>query len=225
MVDVELPLPDDDERAFLLECVGPDRLDHFLALCVQFGLLLYETNESLNLTAIPPDDYWSKHICDCVLALRALPELFADGVFMADVGCGAGLPAFPLAAARPGLDVTAIDSRGKKIAFLERAASACGLNNLHPVHARANELAANPEYRGGFRTITARAVAGAPELIKECRNLLGQGGSLCVFRTESQTADEWPALAADKRVRAERTPEFPLPHEVGRRLFLRIRKP
>ena len=222
---VELPPPDAAERAFLLECVGADRLEVFLALCTQYGELLYETNESLNLTAIPPESYWSKHVCDCVLALRALPELFAGGVRMADVGCGAGLPAFPLAAARPGLDVTAIDSRGKKIAFLERAAADCGLANLHPVHARANELAAQAKYRGAFRTITARAVAGAPELVKECRNLLGQGGSLCIFRTESQTADEWPALLADKRIRAERTPEFPLPHEAGTRLFLRIRKP
>ena len=220
-----LPPPDAAERDFLLECVGGDRLEPFLALCARYGELLYETNESLNLTAIPPEAYWSKHICDCVLALRALPELFADGMRIADVGCGAGLPAFPLAAARPGLDVTAIDSRGKKIAFLDRAASACELANLHPVHARANELAAQEKYRGGFRTITARAVAGAPELVKECRNLLGQGGSLCVFRTESQTADEWPALTADRRIRAERTPEFILPHDAGTRLFLRIRKP
>ena len=220
-----LPPPDASERAFLMECVGAERLDSFLALCTRFGELLYETNETLNLTAIPPDAYWSKHVCDCVLALRALPEIFADGVKMADVGCGAGLPAFPLAAARPGLDVTAIDSRGKKIAFLERAAADCGLANLHPVHARANELAAQEQYRGAFRTITARAVAGAPELVKECRYLLGQGGSLCIFRTESQADDEWPALTADKRIRAERTPEFPLPHEAGTRLFLRIRKP
>lgn len=220
-----LPPPDDAERAFLLDCVGADRMDPFLALCTRFGELLYETNESLNLTAIPPEAYWSKHVCDCALALRALPELFADGVRMADVGCGAGLPAFPLAAARPGLDVTAIDSRGKKIAFLERAVSVCGLANLHPVHARANELAAKPEYRGAFRAITARAVAGASELVKECRNLLGQGGGLCIFRTESQTAEEWPALAADKRIRAERTPEFLLPHDAGTRLFLQIRKP
>ena len=222
---IALPPPDDAERVFLLDCVGADRLEPFLALCTRFGELLYETNESLNLTAIPPEAFWSKHICDCALALRALPELFADGVRMADVGCGAGLPAFPLAAARPGLDVTAIDSRGKKIAFLERAVSACGLANLHPVHARANELAAKPEYCGAFRVITARAVAGASELVKECRNLLGQGSSLCIFRTESQTADEWPALTADKRIRADRTPEFLLPHGAGTRLFLRIRKP
>ena len=222
---VFLPPPDDAERAFLLECVGTDRLDAFLTLCTRYGELLYETNESLNLTAIPPEAYWSKHVCDCVLALRALPDLFADGVRIADVGCGAGLPAFPLAAARPMLDVTAIDSRGKKVAFLERAASDCGLSNLHPGHARANELAAQEKDRGAFRTIPARAVAGAPELVRECRNLLGQGGSLCVFRTESQAADEWPALSADKRVRAERTEEFPLPHGAGTRLFLRIRKP
>ena len=92
---VELPPPDAAERAFLLECVGADRLETFLSLCTQYGELLYETNESLNLTAIPPESYWSKHVCDCVLALRALPELFVDGVRLADVGCGAGLPAFP----------------------------------------------------------------------------------------------------------------------------------
>ena len=222
---VTLPPPDDAERAFLQDCVGADRLKSFLALCTRYGELLYETNESLNLTAIPPESYWSKHVCDCVLALRVLPELFADGVRLADVGCGAGLPAFPLAAARPCLDVTAIDSRGKKIAFLERATADCGLANLHPVHARANELAAQEQFRGAFRTITARAVAGAPELVKECRNLLGQGGSLCVFRTESQAAEEWPALTADKRIHAERTSDFPLPHGAGTRLFLRIRKP
>ena len=221
---VALPSPDETERAFLLDCVGADRLEPFLALCTRYGELLYETNETLNLTAIPPESYWSKHVCDCALALRALPELFADGVRIADVGCGAGLPSFPLAAARPGLDVTAIDSRGRKIAFLERAAADCGLGNLHPVHARANELAAQGQYRAAFRTITARAVAGAPELVKECRNLLGQGGSLCIFRTESQTADEWPALIADRRIRAERTSEFALPHGAGTRLFLRIRK-
>lgn len=221
---VPLPQPDDAERAFLLECVGAERLELFLALCTRFGELLYGTNESLNLTAIPPEAYWSKHVCDCVLALRALPELFAPGTRMADVGCGAGLPAFPLAAACPGLDVTAIDSRGRKISFLERAAAECGLANLYPVHARANELAAQTRYRGAFRTITARAVAGAPELVKECRNLTAHGGSLCIFRTESQAVAEQPALAADKRIRAELTTAFELPHGAGTRLFLRIRK-
>ena len=216
------PPPDDSERAFLLDCVGGGRFDEFLALCARYGELLYETNESLNLTAIPPDAFWSKHICDCVLALKAFPGLFADGSRIADVGCGAGLPAFPLAAARPGLDVTAIDSRGKKIAFLERAASACGLANLHPVHARANELAAQACYRGAFRTITARAVAGAPELVKECRNLLAPRGCLCVFRTGAQADDEWPALTADPRIRAVRTAQFELPGGAGSRLFLQI---
>ena len=219
-----IPPPDDAERAFLLDCVGSERLESFLALCAKYGEFLYETNESLNLTAIPPDAFWSKHICDCVLALKALPDLFADGLRIADVGCGAGLPAFPLAAARPGLDVTAIDSRGKKIAFLEQAASLCALDNLHPVHARANELAAQPRYRNAFRTITARAVAASAELVKECRNLLAPRGSLCVFRTESQADDEWPALSADPRVRAVRTGLFELPHGAGSRLFLQIAK-
>ena len=219
-----IPQPDDSERAFLLDCVGAERLEPFLALCAKYGEYLYETNESLNLTAIPPESFWSKHICDCALALKALPDLFADGFRIADVGCGAGLPAFPLAAACPGLDVTAIDSRGKKIAFLEQSATLCGLANLHPVHARANELAAQARYRNAFRTITARAVAASAELVKECRNLLAPGGSLCVFRTESQADEEWPALSGSPRIRAVRTAQFELPGGAGTRLFLQIGK-
>ena len=55
---IELLPPDAAERAFLLECVGADCLETFLTLCTRYGELLYETNESLNLTAIPPDAYW-----------------------------------------------------------------------------------------------------------------------------------------------------------------------
>ena len=145
-------------------------------------------------------------------------------------GCAAGLlidllywRTFPVTALVFGLGLTAARWLCRRIAFENRFAAALtggflvGLFIIVPMTV-ANTL------RSGFRTITARAVAGAPELIKECRNLLGQGGSLCVFRTESQAADEWPSLTSDKRIKAERTPEFPLPHEAGTRLFLRIRK-
>ena len=67
-------------------------------------------------------------------------------------------------------------------------------------------------------------MAASAELVKECRNLLAPRGSLCVFRTESQADDEWPALSADPRVRAVRTAQFELPHGAGTRLFLQIGK-
>ncbi len=216
-----IPAPLDTELAFLSACVGAARLNEFVRICTVYGEFLYETNETLNLTAIPPEEFWSKHICDSVLALREVPDCFHGRI--ADVGCGAGFPSLPLAAARPDLTFTAIDSRGKKIAFLTEAAQKCGLNNLFPIHARANELAAQSQFRSAFSLITARAVAAAPVLIKECRNLLAPHGKLCIFRTEAQADGEMPDLMKT-RATFTRTPSAELPGQAGTRLFLVISK-
>ncbi|MEM9558258.1 MAG: RsmG family class I SAM-dependent methyltransferase [Acidobacteriota bacterium] len=53
-------------------------------------------------------------------SLAALPLVEAAGTLV-DVGTGAGFPGLVLAAARPGLDVLAIEPRQRKWAFLESA--------------------------------------------------------------------------------------------------------
>lgn len=60
-------------------------------------------------------------------ALAALPLL--DGaVSLLDVGSGAGFPGFVLAAVRPRLAVTLVESRERKWAFLEAAVRRAGLS-------------------------------------------------------------------------------------------------
>lgn len=46
---------------------------------------------------------------------------------LADVGSGAGLPAFVLAVARPGWHVTAVDTLRKRCDFMEEAAQKLGI--------------------------------------------------------------------------------------------------
>lgn len=212
-----VPDPSPMEYDFIASCVGANDVCRVVETCKVYGNLLYETNQYLNLTAIPPEQFWTKHICDCLLVLRETRDIFHGR--MADVGCGAGLPSVPIAIACPHIDITAIDSRGKKVNFVHQVADACALTNLKTVHARANELAAKFEYINAFNVITARAVSDAFSLMKECRRLLRADGMLCVFRTETQFFEELPDL---KKSRASFTSTSPviLPGDAGVRIFL-----
>ncbi|MGB0716271.1 MAG: 16S rRNA (guanine(527)-N(7))-methyltransferase RsmG [Phycisphaerae bacterium] len=83
---------------------------HWNAMC--------SANQVVNLTRITdPMDAARKHYADS-LALIASGRLKAGDGPLLDIGTGAGFPAVPLACSDNELDVTAIDSRGKKIQFL-----------------------------------------------------------------------------------------------------------
>ena len=80
---------------------------------------LLNVNHTTNLTAIKdPDEAIVKHIADCALSISFIPK----GADLLDVGSGAGLPAFPFAILRSDISVTALDSTGKKIDFINNTA-------------------------------------------------------------------------------------------------------
>jgi len=219
--------PNAEELDFIRSCKPADEAD-FLKKCHAYGDLLYEINKTMNLTRIPPEDFWTKHICDSLsLALRF--DMPQDGhhLKMCDVGCGAGLPSVVLASAFPGLYVTAIDSTGKKAAFVQKAADTLGLQNLRALQARANELGRKPEFRHAFRLVTARAVGSAETLMREAAGLLSGNGTLVLYRTPAQAEPETEWLGSLKKAPSfELTEPFELPGgeaETGTRLFLMIR--
>ena len=200
---------------FLKERVAEENFDAFLNACSIFEDLLYETNKTMNLTRIPPEDFWSKHIADSISIAPFLKGKFN----LCDVGCGAGFPSLPLAAAFPDLQVTAVDSTRKTIDFVNRAAEAMKLNNLEALHARANELAFTEDYRHHFDLVTARAVADSMKLIREVSGLLRKDASLHVYRTPDQCEREKPELQK-LSLRFHCTAPFELPDEAGTRLFM-----
>ena len=134
---------------------------------------LLETNKTTNLTAIKdPDEAIVKHIADCAVCIKDIPER-AD---LLDVGSGAGLPAFPFAILRPDISVTALDSTGKKIAFIKQTAEKLGIKNLKTISARAEVLANNRSYRERYTVVSARAVARLNMLSELCLPFLKVGG-------------------------------------------------
>ena len=219
-----LPDPGEEEWRFLSECRPPESdMDGFLGRMRLFGEFLYETNRTMNLTRIPPVDFWCKHICDSLSVLKAVPELASGSEALCDTGCGAGFPSLVLAAAFPERAIVPVDSTGKKIAFVRQAAERMGLKNVTPVQARANELARRTPYRNAFGFVTARAVAETTELIRETSGFLRPGGKLVVYRTRTQAEPELELLRKS-RVRVTATEEFSLPGNAGHRMFLIIEK-
>src|SRR5688572_12760918 len=72
--------------------------------------LLDRWNRTYNLTAIrDPREMVTRHLLDS-LAMHP----FVDARALADLGTGPGLPGIPLAIAKPELQVTLVESNGKK---------------------------------------------------------------------------------------------------------------
>lgn len=117
---------------------------------------LLEANEKTNLTAI--EDTKSvivKHYADSLLAAGE----FAINCSVIDIGCGAGFPSIPLAIVRPDLEITALDSTGKKIDFVKSVCDRLGINNITPVCDRAENYIVKSGKREWYDYGTARAVS------------------------------------------------------------------
>ena len=151
---------------------------------------MLRVNAFMNLTAITDySDIILKHYVDSVSIASQIPE----GVAVADIGCGAGFPSLPLAICRPDLQITAIDSTGKRIHYIEQTAKLLGLTNLHPITMRAEDGGKSPEYREKFHTVTARAVAALPILCELCLPYAQVGGQWIAMKASK--AEEETALA------------------------------
>ena len=215
--------PSPSAEAFLRKCL-PDGADVFKNKMTLLGEFLYETNEQVNLTAIPPEKFWSLHVSDSLSPVLYFPGLFRDSAALLDLGCGAGFPSLVLAAAFPGITLTSVDSTLKKINFVQAAADKLSLSNLKAVHGRGNELARKPQFKGKYDAVFARAVASADVLIREAMGFLKPGGSLIVYRTREQYGSELDFLKKWKKGTFLGTELFELPDGTGTRMFLQIKQ-
>jgi 16S rRNA (guanine527-N7)-methyltransferase len=97
---------------------------------------------------------------------------------LADLGTGPGLPGIPLAITTPGLQVTLVESNGKKARFLREATRQLKLDNVQVVQSRIEAFqSATP-----FAAITARALATLPLILQLGGHLLGPQGHLLAMK-------------------------------------------
>jgi 16S rRNA (guanine527-N7)-methyltransferase len=173
-------------RSFIERCGVPD-VESFIKKCTEFKSILYAENEKHNLTRITDEfEFWNRHIADSVSMGLYFKDLLLKPLFLADVGCGAGFPSIPLALAFPWLNVTAIDSTGKKTAFVSFAAKNLGISNLNVMTGRARELKIDSK----FDIVTARAVGEPVKIFKEVRSWLKIGGKIILYQTPQNVSEE-----------------------------------
>jgi len=146
------------------------------AALLAYLALLLQWNRAYNLTAIrDPQAMLGKHLFDSLAIHRHLHE----GERLIDIGSGAGLPAIPLALARPDLRYTLVETAGKKARFLREAVRTLGLGErVRVLSARAEEV---PE-AGLHDGLTARALGTLRQLIAFGGHLLHPGGRLLAMK-------------------------------------------
>ncbi len=141
---------------------------------LRYLALLHRWNGTYNLTAIrDPQEMVTRHLLDSL----AMQPHVSDGS-LADLGTGPGLPGIPLAIACPGLQVTLVESNGKKARFMREAVRQLGLANARVAESRAEAL----DEAASFDQLTARAMDTLEGIIRVGGHLLRPGGTLLAMK-------------------------------------------
>ena len=138
---------------------------------------LLDWNQKFNLTAIrDPESVRTKHFLDsfsCTLAWTDSPPRR-----LVDVGTGAGFPGIPLKILYPEMQLTLIESVGKKARFCEHIVRTLGLHGVQVLDARAEEAARRPDQRETYDWSVGRAVAGLRTLAEYLLPFTQVGGRM-----------------------------------------------
>ena len=161
-------------------------------LCA-FGQAVVEQNKVMNLTAITePDQVAKLHLLDSI-SLLSLMDL--SGRKLIDVGCGAGFPGVPVKIACPGVQLTLLDSLGKRMNWLATVLPALGVE-AECVTARAEE--AVMDRRETYDVATSRAVARLNVLLELTAPYVKVGGYVLAMKgaaAEEELAEAKGAIA------------------------------
>ena len=174
------------------------------ALC-DFGNRVIEQNKVMNLTAITePTQVAKLHLLDS-LCLLAAEDLAGKQVI--DVGCGAGFPGVPVKLACPEVQLTLLDSLGKRMNWLEKTLGEMGVSATC-VTARAEEAVA--ESREQYDVAVSRVVARLNILLELTAPYVKVGGKVLAMKGQAAKEELAEAKNAIKRLglQFERLAEF-----------------
>ncbi len=118
----------------------------------QFLSLFIEYNSHTNLSAIRDrEGIIEKHFIDSLYGVSIASEIVAHTrttpIRLLDIGSGGGFPGIPLKLVMPELDVTLLDSVGKKVKAMNHFVDNLGLESIRAIQDRAENLAKSPDHK------------------------------------------------------------------------------
>ena len=133
---------------------GPEAIERLERLVA----MLRDENTRQNLvSASSLEHIWVRHIADSAQLLHVSRETSGPWI---DLGTGAGFPGLVVAACRPRLHVHMVESRRRRIEWLERAVTELGLNQARVEPCRVEDVETF-----AADVISARAFAPLPRLV------------------------------------------------------------
>lgn len=158
---------------------------------------LLDWNTRFNLTAIrDPEEVHIKHFLDsltCLLAMRESPV-----GRLIDIGTGAGFPGIPIKIMLPRIQLTLVESVGKKAEFCRHVVNILDLQGVDVIQQRAETVGQDPAHRERYDWAVARAVAILPVLAEYLLPLVRVGGSMLAMKGENGPAEAHSAEHAIK---------------------------
>ncbi|MFO7628624.1 MAG: 16S rRNA (guanine(527)-N(7))-methyltransferase RsmG [Prochlorococcaceae cyanobacterium] len=177
---------------------------------------LQSWNAQLNLSRlVAGEDFWIAQVFDSLWPLLPLlQQAPATPLRCIDVGTGGGFPGLALAIALPQLQLTLVDSVGRKVEAVRAMAETLGLGaRVETRCERIERTGREPHGRGQYDWAVARAVASAPVVAEYLVPLLRPGGRALLYRGQWSAADgdglERALRHLNARLKAARRLELP----------------
>lgn len=146
---------------------------------LKFMEIVLRENKKFNLTAITDEkEFIEKHIIDSAIAVKYIKN---EGKLI-DIGSGAGMPGIIIKILNDDMDILLLDSLNKRVNYLNETIKELGLNKVEAIHARAEELSHDKDYRESFDYVTARAVAKLNVLTEYTTPFIKSGGKFIALK-------------------------------------------
>ena len=169
-------------------------------LC-RFAQAVLDQNQVMNLTAITdPQQVARLHLVDSLTVLKTMD---LAGKRVIDVGCGAGFPGVPLKIACPQMELTLLDSLGKRVNWLGTILPQLGVE-AQCVAARAEEAVST--CRESYDVATSRAVARLNILLELTAPFVKVGGYVLAMKGTAAREELAEAKNAVSRLGAPGNP-------------------
>jgi len=193
-------------------------IDLFRRVCSSFGIdlspkmidkfkiytsLLLEWNQRMHLVSKRDAEPYRvlRHFVDSLTIFKAID--IPMGAKLLDLGSGAGFPGVPIKIVRADIHLTLVESIHKKTLFLRKLSDSLGLERADILGWRAEEMGKQPDFRGKFDLVTAKALGSLRAITRSGLPLLGAGGVLTAYKGKKARKEAVEALSSDSSLTNE----------------------